>query len=145
MARGFEAEFFDLSDVGVPGAGGEVVPEAFDAFGRALGDHFDAAVGEVADVADHLMARGDALREEAESHALNLTADLVTTRDSHAVRDAFRGLQPRASRHPASGSLRQVYIGVSRSVYLLARVSRSSCTRSRKSAGWSVSKATTNS
>src|SRR5712692_10398814 len=52
---------------------------------------------------------------------------------------------PNASRHSASLRCRQVNIGVSRRVNELALVSRSSWTRSRKSDGWSVSNATTNS
>jgi hypothetical protein len=83
VSRGLDAEFFDLSDAGVLRAGGEVVFEAFDALGRALGVDFDAAVGQVADVADDLMARGDTLREEAETDPLNLPADEVVPRDSH--------------------------------------------------------------
>lgn len=54
-------------------------------------------------------------------------------------------IYPSASKHSAKLRCRQVNIGVSRKVNELAFVSRSSCTRSRKSAGWSVSKATTNS
>jgi hypothetical protein len=64
-------------------AGGEVVLEAFDAFGASFGEDFDAAVIEVANVADDLMTRGDPLREETKPDALNLTADDVVPRDLH--------------------------------------------------------------
>src|SRR5215203_6095017 len=78
-----DGDLFDLLDAGVLGAGGDVVFEALDALGRALGEDFDAAVREVADVADDLVVRGDALREEAEPHALHFTADEVMPRDLH--------------------------------------------------------------
>jgi hypothetical protein len=81
----FDRDLFDLFDAGVLGAGGDVVFEAFDALGRAFGKDFDAAVRKVADVADDLMVRGHALREEAESNALHLTADEVVPRDLHCA------------------------------------------------------------
>src|SRR2546427_11169569 len=52
---------------------------------------------------------------------------------------------PIASKISCNGCDTQVNIGVSRKVYLLASVSRSCCTRSRKSLTTSVSNATTNS
>jgi hypothetical protein len=67
------------------GAGCEVVFEAFDALGRPFGVDFDAAVREVADVADDLMVRRDALGEEAKADALNLAANRVVSRDSQEI------------------------------------------------------------
>jgi hypothetical protein len=77
------ADLFDLFDARVLRPGGEVVFEALDALGRAFGEDFDATVGEVAYVADDLMARGDALRKETKAHSLNLSADEIVPRDLH--------------------------------------------------------------
>ncbi len=55
--------------------------------GVPFGVDFDAAVGEVADVADDLMARGDALREEAKTDALHLPADQIVPRHFHLCRN----------------------------------------------------------
>src|SRR5215204_6411004 len=85
-----DGDLFDLLDAGVLGAGGEVVFEALDALGRALGEEFDAAVREVANEADDLVMRGDALREETEPHALHLAADEVMPRDLHCASPLHR-------------------------------------------------------
>src|SRR5918992_782304 len=75
-----DGDLFDLFDAGVSGAGGDVVFEAFDRFGRALGEDFDAAVREVGNVADAVVARGAARRKEANPPPLPLAADEVVPR-----------------------------------------------------------------
>lgn len=67
------------------------------------------------------------------------------TRAGTQTRGSVPMFYPMASRHSASERCRHVYIGVSRKVNELALLSRNSCTKSRKSDGSSVSKATTNS
>jgi hypothetical protein len=114
--RRIDADLFDLFDARRARPGGEVVFETLDALGRAFGEDFDATVREVADVSDDLMARGDALREEAKAHALNFSADEVMPRDLHVlsldchVRDApaeKTGYPKRKLRGNAIGLLRQ--------------------------------------
>jgi len=83
VAGRLDADLFDLRDARELRAGGEVVLEAFDGFGRAFDVNFDATVGEIADEADDLMARCDALREEAIADALNFSADRVMPRNPH--------------------------------------------------------------
>ena len=70
-----DADLFDLLDARELRARRDVVLETLDAFGRPLGEDFDATVREVADVADDLVARGDALCEEAVADALYVAAD----------------------------------------------------------------------
>jgi hypothetical protein len=72
-----------------------------------------------------------------------LTPDAATPAQPHALRQAGQPIASSTSSIVATR--RQVYIGVSRRVYLDDSVSRSSCTRSRNSDGWSASKATTKS
>ena len=55
--------------------GGEVVLEQFDVLWGTLGKRLHAAVIEVLDIADALMARGRALRKEAIADALDVAAD----------------------------------------------------------------------
>ena len=85
MSGRLDADLFDLLDARELRPRGDVVLKALDAFGRPLGVDFDATVGEVAHVADDLVARGDALREEAVAHALHVAADYVMPRDPHAL------------------------------------------------------------
>src|SRR5438105_11242608 len=58
--------------------------EALDAFARALGDHFDAPVREIAHVARDLMPRGDALRKETIADSLHLPVNRKLARYLHA-------------------------------------------------------------
>jgi hypothetical protein len=70
-----DADLLDVLDARVLRPRRDVVLESFDAFLRPFGEDFDAPVREVADVADDLVARGDALREEAVADALHIAAD----------------------------------------------------------------------
>src|SRR5215204_3342591 len=108
-----DGDLFDLFDAGVLGAGGEVVFEALDAVGRAFGEDFDAAVLQVADVADDLVARGDSLREEAEPHALHLAADEVVPRDLHAPPPCTADVAARWTGYPKRSFRKNAIYGIS--------------------------------
>lgn len=70
-----DVHFFNLLDARELRACCDVVFESLDGFERPFGMDFDATVREVAHVSDNLMTRGDALREEAKTDALNFAAD----------------------------------------------------------------------
>lgn len=71
----------EISDGGEARAGKQIVLELTDRVAISLGNNFDAAIGQVADGAEDLVARGGTQGEEAIANALNRPGDDESTRN----------------------------------------------------------------
>jgi hypothetical protein len=68
--------------------------KSIDRFPIAFSRHFDAAVGQIAHPAFDAFAARRRFGEEAETDALNTTADEISSRDPHiTLRNGERGLR----------------------------------------------------
>ena len=116
------------------------------ALGAALPHSFFESWGWIAGPASWLLCAAAYFliwpAQSAAQHMLVLSMAAVLL--VHRALDQFRKVPFACSYLPGKSNL-HVKIGVSRRVYELDSPARSSCTRSRKSEGSSVSKATTNS
>jgi hypothetical protein len=86
FAGGGECLAIDLLDVLVHPAI-DAVDDLFHLLGGAFHDQFDSAVGEIPDIAEHVMAHGDVLDGVAETHALNSAGEMtLKALDGRSVR-----------------------------------------------------------
>ena len=75
MPRGLQKYLFDLLDNRKARTGGQVMLKGFNALSWTFHEGFDAAVVQVPDIANNLMAGGRTLSEESKPHSLHIASD----------------------------------------------------------------------
>ena len=82
LSSWLQRQFFDLLDNGEARTGCQVVFEGFNVLSRTFYQGFYAAVVQVPDVANNLVAGGRALRKEPITNPLHFATDQKLSRDS---------------------------------------------------------------